>query len=303
MEYEGPDGSVSYGTGNRWTLGAPFSGPGDRAQTFWSVIRSMALDAGLDSGDLSSDFTTLDGAGDDTVGYGYWCRDTSTTYTQAMGAIAASAGAWVGFDRLGELRLQVLVDPSGVPVYRVTPDNAISLVRVLSDEPGRGLPVRRVVINYPRNWTTQSAGDLAGVVPDEVRREVARQWPLGGAQRNTDPLVADAVANQYANAGDVSLDVYSKGYRVSSTGALLSHGGGSVAYAQLVTAPRQWFEATLPFSPDLVGAVDLGAVVGIRWPRWGLESYVPGDDGKLMLVVGLRYELSARPTVRLTLWG
>ena len=73
----------------------------------------LKLKADIESG---ADFAAIESWGTTNDSHvGIYVRDDSTTYGQAIGAIAASIGAWVGFDRWGELRGAIVVDYFQIP--------------------------------------------------------------------------------------------------------------------------------------------------------------------------------------------
>lgn len=282
-EYTGPSAGVPFGTGDRWPDGNhPWAG-WDPICHWGSVIRQIALAGGWDAGNISSADVTASQYGQ----FGFYARDTSTTYASAIGAIAASVGAWCGPDRLGVLRFRKLADPAlGSPLYSIHRGNAISLV-----PRDGGVPAYKIIVNHPKNYTPQST--FAGVVPPSVRTEASRQWArIDAGWDNT-------VLTQFANAGTVTFDSCLGGYRVTSDGELQIPQTSEV-WPELTwfSAARQWFDATLPFSLALLDSgIDIGTIVSLTWDRWGLGA------GKKFLVVGIKYELSGAPWVRLTLWG
>lgn len=286
-EYTGPSGPA-YGAGDRWASGGTGT-PGQDISCYWgNVIKTIALDAGVASGDISAADVTSGGTGQ----FGFHARDTSTTWAQAAGAIAESAGAWCGFDRTGTLRFQVLAEPAtSNSVYTITPDNAISLEPAESKFDD-GVPIWKVNLKYPKNYTPQSS--FAGIVPQDVRAEASKEWPRSFSFDEA------ATLTQYPNAGTFDLERHTGGYRVTSDGALNINGDEDPFITSLVdlfSVKRQWFTAKLPLSTTLLTTVDIGSFVTLRWPRWEL------DAGKKFFVLGVRYELSGAPWVSLSLWG
>ena len=303
MELTGPDTDVAFGAGDRWTEGDTGTANTDAACAYWNVIQSMALDAGLDPSEISTDdWTFFDAHYDDSFQFGFYARDLSTTYAQGMSLVAASAAAWVGFDRLGVLRLQEMYEPDHTFPFTTDRDDVAwefdehsialdSLSLVQSEEPGRGVPFRRIVMRYPRNWTPQT--DLAGAVTDEVRAQVSQDWPKTVTRAST------TIDDQYKNAGDFDLDVYTYGWRASTAGDLQTNSGGATLtkLRDMLCTYRQWVEFDAPFALDMLAAVDIGSLVQVTHPRFGL------DAGKVFRVVGIRYSFTGAPKVRLTVWG
>lgn len=297
MELTGPDDGVAYGAGDRWTEGDTGTDNTDTACAFWSVLRRMAIDAGLDESEISTDdWDRLATDHSAAYQYGYWARDLSTTFAQAMSHIATSSGAWFGFDRLGVLRCRTIwndtwvVTPEDPVVLTVREANCISFSVVQSDEPGRGIPFGRVVMRYPKNWMPQT--DLAGAVGDKVRAQVALDFPRTTARDST------TVQAQHLNAAELSIDVYSYGWRAQTNGPLVTTKGAFHAdLVELIEQKRLWAEAELPLTLDIVESVDLWSNVLVKLPRYGL------DDAHIFRVVGIKYSFHGGPRVRLTLWG
>lgn len=230
---------------------------------------------------------------------GYFAKDSSTTFAQALSDIAGSVGAWVGFNRSGEFTVGLVTDPAGsASSFTIEADQIISIARVTSGDAGRGQPFGRIVQKYPRNWTPQKGSDLFGVVPDEVRAEVGLEYPKESvyACLNADDLTP--TLTQFENAPDFVIESFAKGRRVTSTGVLET---GTAAPSEdigvILGRQRDWIEVKVPFTTQLFYDADLGLVGTITFDRYGL------DAGKKMMVVAIRYELGGFPTATLTLWG
>lgn len=263
----------------------------DNSGKLGNVLHDIAIDAGLTAGEISSaDVSALNTATSNV--YGWRACDTSTTWLDALGQLAESGASYVGFDRLGVLRMAKLSAPSGTPAWTISPANGWDIRRVVSDEPGRGLPCWRVTVNYPRNWRVMQQSDLATSVGTQQRLEYAADYPLHD-------LASNAVKDQHLNATDLSFDSLSYATRTSTNSSLSANQAVDADdYLALFGVARDWIEVTVPFTVPLLQAVDLASVVRVTWPRWGL------DAGKLFVVVAMRYELSGRdPFIRLTLWG
>lgn len=251
----------------------------------------------------SADFAAIESWGTTNDSHvGIYVRDDSTTYGQAIGAIAASIGAWVGFDRWGELRGAIVVDPAGMTsVLDLTEADILSIKPVASDDPGRGVPYATITQKYPRNWTPQSNG-LAGVVPSNVRKEIAEEYPLSVVttceQLSSSPPATVPITDQFLGAPDYLVESYGVGRRVTSTGALeaVVPAPGS-QFAELLGVPRDWFEVTVPFRVSHHEDIEIGACMSVTHRRFGLSA------GKQFLVTGIRYELSKKPTATFTVWG
>ena len=151
-------------------------------------------------------------------------RDLSTKHSDLINQIATSIGAWVGRDRNGEIRCALVTDPADLTsVLTWYEDEFMYVKRVVTGDPGRGVPYGAIKQKYPRNWTQQQSG-LAGVVPASVRKEVAEDFPLATTevceQLSSSPPATVPVADQFLGAKDYVIESYGSGRRVTSVGAL-----------------------------------------------------------------------------------
>ncbi|MBK7822937.1 MAG: hypothetical protein IPJ61_18305 [Tessaracoccus sp.] len=230
---------------------------------------------------------------------GYYARDDSTTFAKALSDIAGCVGAWVGFNRDGEFTVGRITDPAdGTPEFTIRADQIWTIRRVTSGDPGRGQPYGKIVQKYPKNWTVQSSG-LFGVVPDNVRKELAEQYPLSTTYECLNSDDSTPTLTQFAQATDYILESFAAGRRVTSGGDIEAHVPvPSEDLSVIFGRARDWIEITVPFSYDIFYSVDLGIVGTIYADDFGLEA------GKQMMVVSIRYELGSEvPKATLTMWG
>ena len=276
----------------------------DPAEVIKAILNSAGIATSgvysqIDASDFSAVSTWASGA---SSRVGIYARDTSTTYGQLISALAASIGAWIGYDRWGTIRIAIVVDPSGrTSALSIGMDDVISIKRTTSGDAGRGVPFKSITQKYPRNWTPQNSG-LAGVVTARVRGEIAEEFPLSTVttceQLSSSPPATIAITDQFTKAVDYPVDSYGIGRRVTSTGALEATvpAPGS-QFSALLGVPRDWIEVVIPFRITDFEAVEIGGCVTVTHPRYGLE------DGKKFMVVAIRYSLAGNPTATLTLWG
>ena len=242
-------------------------------RTTAQIIKQLALDAGLGSGEISSaDVSALDSANSSVIGL--WLRDESVL--DAMDQAAASIGAWYGFDTAGVLRMGRLAAPSGSPVATLY-DYAIQTIERRPPKDA-ALPIWRLTLGHSRNYVVQS-NDLAGVVT------AARAARL--AQGTLTETAADAaVQTQWLLAGEMEV----KGHLTAAADA------ASEASRQLTLykARRDVFDVAVPITA--AAGVDMMSVVRVVYPRFSL------DAGKDFRVIGIQLELAAA-RITLTLWG
>lgn len=259
-------------------------------RTAAQILRTMAVGpGGVATGDVvAADVTALDAA--NSAECGIWIS-TETSVRAAMEAIANSVGAWFGFDRFGKLRMKRFEAPSGTPVCtirQIKPREAAGLTEfnlsdpqlVTANDEGRGVPPWRAVLTYRPYYAVQTS-DYAGVVSTERK--------LALAQR-TRQVTADAadVLLQFPGAGKRSYDT------------LLDDVTAAQAEADrrrdLHKIQRQRFKVTIKYGLLAAGLIDLGVVVTLKLPRFGLSA------GKLFTVIGVDYD-GAGGAADLDLWG
>lgn len=253
---------------------------------FGEVLADICTDAGLVIGvDVDAAAVAIDTAGGDSQGL--YFSDTTSTYRDALSTLAVSRGAYVGFNRLGVLCAGVVESPSGTAAWVFGPHNCIGLARV--DGPFL-VPVKSVRVRGGKNWRPMLPAEIDASVSASDRALLA----LGSVYSDTD---TGAAASKFLDAAEYQQDTTSG--QVSAAAPALpgnSVGVAAAALLDLFGVERDTVEVTVAMSLALVDAVDLGAVVQVRWPRFGY------DAGKLFLVIGVRYDLAGNRMV-FTLWG
>lgn len=253
------------------------------------VIKQIAIAGGVPSGDInSSDVAALTDGGRE---YGFVARDDDAA-SESISKIAQSSCVFVGFDRLGVLRMQNIIQPSaGTSVATLSTYNSRNL-RCITNGDVTSLPVKSVTMNYPKNWTIMGSGDLATSVPSSGYFQVNSEFPYS---------TTTTVSTRHLNSKDLIVDVYTGAYVTTTVGVGDLIAGSGVSISKFVTlfgTDRQWFELDVPFRKDTLTVLDLNKIVTLVWDRYGLSS------GKQMLIVGIRYDFSSSdPYVKLTLWG
>lgn len=254
---------------------------------FGEVVSDIATDAGLTSGQVDSALTAIDTAGGASLGY--YVRDLSTTYLDVLGVIAASRGAWVGCNRLGQLTGAVVTAPSGSPVWTFRPGNSLTLARVDGAYP---VPLRQATVRGGRNWTPMQASDLAGSVPATDLERLRDGY--GYAEVST-----GSAAAQHLNAPDEVFETSSGSVGLVSPGLPgATVGVTASSIVALFGVARDTIEVSCQLTTALLAAVDLGSVVRVQWPRFNL------DAGKLMRCIGVRLNFGAGSgRATFVLWG
>ena len=234
---------------------------------------------------------------------GYYAKDDSTTYGDALSAICSSIGAWCGFTRENVFTAKRVVDPAGEAVsMTIRADEMISIRRTTTGDPGRGVPYARVIQRHPRNWTVQTSG-LAGVVPPEVRAQLAERFPKSlttvcTQEAASSPFDAVPITQQFAGAQDFVVETYTYARRVTSTGDLDTADPAPAAqFTDTIGVRRDILDVEVPMTVERIQDADLGDVVLLDDGRYAPEG------GKRFMVLGIRYRCGAAPSLTYTLWG
>lgn len=244
------------------------------------IVKQLALDAGIDAADISSaDVTALDTATSAVLGLWLPAGDTSTC-RQAIDRVCAAVGAWFSFDVTGILRLARLDVPSGSPVAELDSLNMVSLKRVPTADPGRGVPAWKVAVSGTQNWTVQTT-DLAGAVTTARRGWLKKPF-------------------RWRIASDASVKTQHRLAPLLKFETLLDTGADVAAEASrrltIYKTRRDRLEVRVYLSSAQLGDLDLGHVVRVTSPRFGLAA------GRLFRVIGIL--INARQGYAdLTLWG
>ena len=249
-------------------------------RTAAQLMQQVLLKGGISSGDITAaDVTALDAA----CAYecGYWVSATgATTGVAVLDALANSAGAWWGVDRLGKFRMGQLVAPSALlSIGTITALDIIKIDRVRSADPGGGVPAWQVTLNYGRMFTVQS--DLGSAVPSALKSDRAEQWRT--------VLANDAsIKTQWPKAQELTFDTH----LLSATDAQAE----AARRLALYKVRRDTLQARCKLSDALAAAIDLGKTITVQVDRFGMSA------GKPYLVTGIRTDLRNN-TFDLTLWG
>jgi len=257
------------------------------------LVQRLLLDAGVDSGDISAaDLTALQAV----ANYDAGVVVKSETYRAVLDMLAASYGGWYAPNRLGVYNFRQIKDPSGSPTPTIAatfkrfiyPEVAglgdykiEQLERLVSNDEGRGIPTWKITVNYQKNWTVQDGGTIAPAVTEETRLYY-------GLPYRSITVTNTAIRTQYPEAIELVFDTIVD--NETDATALANH------YLDLYGVRRNLYRLVAEYDVDLAGAIDLGDVVKVFYPRFGL------DNGALFNIHGILYDARAK-TVELELWG
>ncbi len=247
------------------------------ARTTAQILNRLAL-LKVTSGEISAtDVTALDAINNAVVGI--WLNNETTTIESAMDSIAASIGAWFGFDYSGTLRMGQLAVPSGSPVAVLEEyDTAGAITRIVPA--GNGIPSYQVTVHHTKVWTVQTT-DLAGAVTAATRAYLSVDYRAAVAQ-------TPSVLTQWLLSQPLVFD----GLLTTSADAIAEASRRNTLYS----VRRDIFEVPISIQVLSENNFKLMDEIGLVRDRFGL------DDGKSFLLIGIRLELASGLAI-LSLWG
>lgn len=246
-------------------------------RTTAQLIKRIALAAGLGAGEISTaDVAALDAAASAVVGI--WIEG-DTTFAASLDQVAASAGAWYGFDAGGVLRMGQLAEPTGAPA-RTLHDYDIQAGIERRPPKDTGTPAWSYTLNHTKNWTVQASG-LAGAVTTARAAFLAQGTRASTAQDAS-------IKTQWLLAESITAD----SLLTTSTDA----DAEAARRLALYKVRRDVFD--MPIHLDVLRGVPLQLmeVTALQLPRFGMAS------GRNFRLIGIALEL-ARSRITLTLWG
>lgn len=246
------------------------------------VIEQIALAALLAPAEIShDDILALDIAQPAVVGIQI---TGDTNARDAISQVAASIGAFAVFDTSGVLRMGILTDPAGTPVFSITDSQALSLERQAQTD--GDVPVFSVTLSHTQNWTVQTTG-VTGSVSAARRAFLASQWLSTNA---TDA----SIKLRYLLSAD--FPVTSLLYDPTNLDGGPAH-IEALRQLSLYKVQRDIFEVTVHI--DVLrsqGVPSLMSLISIRSPRFNLSA------GKLFWMIGFTIDLKRSQAV-LVCWG
>lgn len=259
-------GYLRLGSAPTGTVTCDAQGPVARAA---DLLVAIARDAGVPDADImQADVDALNVLSAAPVGV--WVDSTETPQS-LMDAIAASVGAWYGFDRLSRLRMGRLDAPAGAPVAVYGQD-----VQETVEPRSGGIPAWSVSVRYARNYTVES--NVAGAAGVERAAWLAQEYRTAAA---TDP----SIRVPWPHAQAPSFD----------TGLMQAADADAEAQRRLALygVRRMTLDVDIPVTE--FDTVDLGDVVALATPRYGLAS-------RLFRVIGINSGFASGQAA-LVLWG
>lgn len=252
------------------------TGPGANAR-IGTILSQMAQAGGINSADIVlSDVNTVDLACG-TTPFGAVATSEERTL-DVMNRLANSIGVWFGFDRLNLLRMAQLGAPSTESSWTFTQHNMLinTLRRVVTEDPGRGVPVWRVVTRSNHNDAPMQS--FAGSVSEGDKALMRDEWPV-------ETTVEDPSVLGWCGAPtELVVDVYSAATGPTETSASVAtdDAGEAARRLALMSAQGEMVEVEVPATPLLLTSVDIGSTVQLKFPRYGWNA------GETFIVIGVQ---------------
>lgn len=246
-------------------------------RTVGQVLVGLASAAGIPAAEIAmSDVSALDALNASAVGI--WLDDDSTTFASAMDQVAASIGAWYGFDGSGMLRMGQLTEPVGPPKVILAEYDILDGIerRAPADN---GMPAWSVTVNHTRNYTVQTSG-LAG--------SAAARQPFASQEMRAANATAPTIKTQWLLASTITADTL----LATATAA----DAEAARLLALYKVRRDIFDLPVDLSVLTTTGIWLLDVIGVDHPRFQLNT------GRLFRVIGIALELGSNKAI-LTIWG
>ena len=246
-----------------------------------AIVRKMLQRAGLTTADYSeASLAALSSLSLSECGI--WI-DSDQHILDAVQQVLNSVGAWIAPNANGVLEVGRF-DAPGTPVTTLTMDDIIrpdNMSFEVTNDPGRGVPVWRVVVRYKRNYTPLSGSEVAKCTQqnEDYKAYLATEWRERTAE---DP----AIKTKYKNAGELTIetcftqpnDAFAEAVRLLS----------------LYKVRRDRVKVVL--WAERAAGIKLNDTVTVQVPRFGYAA------GRPMRVIG-RDESRAENIVTLDLFG
>lgn len=246
-------------------------------RTVGALIQTFATRCGVLASEMdTAAFSALDTLCPQVVG-AYITDDSNAL--DVLDKLARSVGAFYGTNRQGLLTCGRLNLPTGGDTEVASFDES-NILRDGIDPLEPAGYVKKVVVNYRKNWTQQSADSLAGIVATDPN---AHAFKTG--QTLTASATNAAVLTAHPYAEDLTFDTL----LVDGTDAL----NEATRLLSMYGVPPAMFKVVSKAQPY---ALSVNDVVKLTHSRFGLSG------GRKMRVLAIN-ERSSRNEIELTLWG
>ena len=250
-----------------------------------AIATRLIKAAGVASSDI--DAGTL--ASDAPWEVGMVIRDE--TSRDALNALLAQSGIWYAPNQQGIYQLRLVTPPGGTPVATFKPFNFPAVAAIgeyqietlepeLSSVKELSTPAWRVTVNYDKRFVVQSKDSLADAIGEAAKEYYSREYSAVVQENQT-------IRDFYPDAQELTFNTLITNQTHAT--ALATHLFG------LYSVPRQIYRLTAHYDDALVTAVDLGDVVKLIHPRFGLAN------GKLGRVISMLFN-SRTAVLEMEVW-
>lgn len=215
---------------------------------------------------------------------GIWIGADTVDRLDIIAQLLDSVGATCVPDRLGVLRFFRIDAPTGTAIVEydrsLILDRGTGIERVVTNDEGRGLPAKKLTLQYGYNYTTQTGTQINNTAATEaVKAFASEEW-------RTVVVKDDAVATAFLMAQELTFS------------SLLVNAADAQTEAnrRLSLYKVQRDRYRVPIKTEYVDTVNLGSIVSLRLNRFGL------NNGKKFLVIGMTEDFANGTTI-LDLYG
>ncbi|MBX3537342.1 MAG: hypothetical protein KF735_06890 [Chelatococcus sp.] len=247
-----------------------------------AIVRKMLQRAGLTTADYSeASLSALSSL--NLAECGIWI-DSDLSILDAVQQVLNSVGAWIAPNANGVLEVGRFEAP-GTSSTTITMDDIIrpdNMSFEVTNDPGRGVPVKRVTVRYKRNYTPLSGSEVARCTQqnEDYKAYLASEW------RERVSPADPSVEAKYKNAGELTVETCF----TQSNDAFAE----AIRLFSLYKVRRDRVKVVL--WAERAASIKLNDTVTVQVPRFGYGA------GRPMRVIG-RDENRAENIVTLDLFG
>jgi len=210
---------------------------------------------------------------------GIWIGAGEAERLEIISQLLDGIGATCVPDRLGVLRFFRIDAPTGNALVEYDSsyilDRGAGIERVVTNDEGRGLPAKKLTLEYGYNYTVQTGTQISNTAATEAAKAFA------GEEWRTVVVKDDAVATAFLMAQELTFQ------------SLLVNAADAQAEAtrrlNLYKVKRDRYR--VPLKTEYADNINLGDIVSLRLNRFGLNA------GKKFLVIGMEEDFANGTTI------
>jgi hypothetical protein len=210
---------------------------------------------------------------------------SSVSIASILDQLCDSVGAYWMFDNAGKFTMGMLKVPDAeTSILSVDQNDIIDIEMIQNQDDNKGVPLSKLTLQAVKNWTTQEATELAGVVLTDQKR---KEW-LKNEYRD---YIATNATNQTIYNADLA--------KMVKQTLLTLDAEATTEVTRLMTiygSKRLFFRIVLDQS-IIPATLDIGKTITITFPRFGLGS------GDKFYILGVTYNYPKLNQVELEIYG